>query len=337
MATISDVAALAGVSTATVSRALNGKSTVDPMLAERVAHAVQQLGYTPNGLARSLRRRETAVLALIIADVENPFFTAIARGVEDTAQAAGFSVMLCNSDENPAKERRYVEVAAQERLAGVILSPTPGSDVEPLLAHRTPIVAVDRRLTSADCDAVLVNSRESAAEAVRHLIAQGYRRIGCVADPPGVTTADARLDGYRDGLRAARREYAADLVHRCGFREAGGREAAARLLAAPDPPDALLVSGSPMAAGVLQVLAELGLRPGRDVGIVSFDEVPWATLITPALTVLDQPAYAMGQRAARLLLARIADGGPRPATTTTLTARLVVRGSSNRRVDFDLP
>ncbi|NBH06202.1 substrate-binding domain-containing protein, partial [Amycolatopsis sp. SID8362] len=97
------------------------------------------------------------------------------------------------------------------------------------------------------------------------------------------------------------------------------------------PPDALLVSGSPMAAGVLQVLAELGLRPGRDVGIVSFDEVPWATLITPALTVLDQPAYAMGQRAARLLLARIADGGPRPATTTTLTARLVVRGSSNRR------
>ncbi|NBH03743.1 LacI family DNA-binding transcriptional regulator, partial [Amycolatopsis sp. SID8362] len=220
MATISDVAALAGVSTATVSRALNGKSTVDPMLAERVARAVEQLGYTPNGLARGLRRRETAVLALIIADVENPFFTAIARGVEDTAQAAGFSVMLCNSDENPAKERRYVEVAAQERLAGVILSPTPGSDVGPLLAHRTPIVTVDRRLTSADCDAVLVNSRESAAEAVRHLVAQGYQRIGCVAGPPGVTTADARLDGYRDGLRAAGREYVADLVHRCGFREA---------------------------------------------------------------------------------------------------------------------
>ncbi|MBE1501470.1 LacI family transcriptional regulator [Amycolatopsis lexingtonensis] len=337
MATISDVAALAGVSTATVSRALNGRSTVDPVLAERVARAVEQLGYTPNGLARSLRRRETAVLALIISDVENPFFTAIARGAEDTAQAAGFSVMLCNSDENTAKERRYVEVAAQERLAGVILSPTrPDSDVEPLHTHRTPIVTVDRRLAS-DCDAVLVNSRESAAGAVRHLAAQGYRRIGCVAGPPGVTTADARLDGYRDGLRAARREYPADLVHRCEFREAGGREAAIRLLTAPDPPDALLVSGSPMTVGVLQVLAELGLRAGRDVGIVSFDEVPWATLVTPTLTVVAQPAYAMGQRAARLLLARIADGGPRPATTTTLTAQLIVRGSSNRRVDFDLP
>ncbi|WP_410631965.1 LacI family DNA-binding transcriptional regulator [Amycolatopsis sp. cmx-4-83] len=333
MATIADVAALAGVSTATVSRALNGKSTVDPVLAGRVAWAVAQLGYTPNGLARGLRRRETAVLALIISDVENPFFTAIARGAEDTAQAAGFSVMLCNSDENVAKERRYVEVAAQERLAGVILSPTtPDSDVGPLRTHRTPIVTVDRRLASADCDAVLVNSRESAAEAVRHLTGRGYRRIGCVAGPPGITTADARLAGYRDGLRAARREHSANLVHRCGFREAGGREAATRLLTAPDPPDALLVSGSPMTVGVLQVLAELGLRPGRDVGIVSFDEVPWATLITPSLTVVAQPAYAMGQRAARLLLDRIADGGARPATTTTLAAQLIVRGSSARLI-----
>ncbi|WP_290053681.1 LacI family DNA-binding transcriptional regulator [Amycolatopsis solani] len=329
MATISDVAALAGVSTATVSRALNGKSTVDPVLADRVTRAVEQLGYTPNGLARSLRRRETAVLALIIADVENPFFTAIARGVEDTAQAAGFSVLLCNADENTAKERRYVEAAVQERLAGVILSPTPDSDVRPLLAHRTPVVTVDRRLASADCDAVLVNSRESAAAAVRHLIARGYRRIGCVAGPPGITTADARLDGYRDGLHAARLTYSEKLVHRCGFREAGGREAAKRLLTEPDPPDALLVSGSPMAVGVLQVLAEMGLRPGRDIGIVSFDEVPWATLITPALTVVAQPAYAMGQLAARLLLDRIADGA-RPPTSTTMAAQLIVRDSSSR-------
>ncbi|MEQ0561957.1 LacI family DNA-binding transcriptional regulator [Amycolatopsis sp. NEAU-NG30] len=331
MATISDVAALAGVSTATVSRALNGKSTVDPVLAERVARAVEQLGYTPNGLARSLRRRETAVLALIISDVENPFFTAIARGVEDTAQAAGYSVMLCNSDENTAKERRYVEVAAQERLAGVIMSPTTGdSDVRPLLAHRTPIVTIDRRLGSADCDAVLVDSRAAAREAVEHLAAQGYRRIGCIAGPPGITTADERLDGYRDGLRAAGRRYAAKLVRRCEFREAGGREAAAQLLAGPDRPDALLVSSSTMAVGVLQAMAELGLRSGRDVGIVSFDEAPWATLISPALTVVAQPAHAMGQLAARLLLARIGDRGERPAATTTLAARLVVRGSSTR-------
>ncbi|MFI5587628.1 LacI family DNA-binding transcriptional regulator [Amycolatopsis sp. NPDC051758] len=329
MATISDVAALAGVSTATVSRALNGKSTVDPALAERVARAVEELGYTPNGLARSLRRRETAVLALIISDVENPFFTAIARGVEDTAQAAGFSVMLCNSDENTAKERRYVEVAAQERLAGVIMSPTTGdSDVRPLTTHGTPIVTVDRRLGSEDCDAVLVNSRAAAREAVGHLVAQGYERIGCIAGPQGITTADDRLDGYRDGLRDAGRKYSAKLVRRCEFRESGGRETAVQLLTKPDPPDALLVSSSTMSVGVLQTMAELGLRAGRDVGIVSFDDAPWATLISPALTVVAQPAHAMGQLAARLLLDRIADGGTRPASTTTMAAQLVIRGSS---------
>ncbi|HEY3470501.1 MAG TPA: LacI family DNA-binding transcriptional regulator [Amycolatopsis sp.] len=326
MATISDVAALAGVSTATVSRALNGKSTVDPVLAERVARAVKELGYTPNGLARSLRRRETAVLALIISDVENPFFTAIARGVEDTAQAAGFSVMLCNSDENTAKERRYVEVAAQERLAGVIMSPTTGdSDVRPLTTHRTPIVTVDRRLGSAECDAVLVDSRAAAREAVRHLATQGYERIGCIAGPPGVTTADERLDGYRDGLRDAGRKYSAKLVRRCEFREAGGHEAATQLL---PKVDALLVSSSTMSVGVLQAMAERGLRSGRDVGIVSFDDAPWATLISPALTVVAQPAHAMGQLAARLLLDRIGDRGARPATTTTMAAQLIVRGSS---------
>ncbi|GAB3161193.1 LacI family DNA-binding transcriptional regulator [Amycolatopsis stemonae] len=334
MATISDVAALAGVSTATVSRALNGKSTVDPALAERVARAVAELGYTPNGLARSLRRRETAVLALIISDVENPFFTAIARGVEDAAQAAGYSVMLCNSDENAAKERRYVEVAAQERIAGVIMSPTTGdSDVGPLTTHRTPIVTVDRRLGSTDCDAVLLDSRAAARDAVAHLADNGYERIACIAGPPGVTTADDRLDGYRDGLRAAGRKYSAKLVRRCEFREAGGREAATQLLAKPEPPDALLVSSSTMAVGVLQVLAELGLRAGRDVGIVSFDDAPWATLISPALTVVAQPAHAMGQLAARLLLDRIGDGGARATTTTTMAAQLIVRGSSTRTGD----
>lgn len=331
MATISDVAALAGVSTATVSRVLNGKSTVAPALAERVTRAVAELGYTPNGLARSLRRRETAVLALIISDVENPFFTAIARGVEDVAQAAGFSVMLCNSDENAAKERRYVEVAAQERLAGVIMSPTTrDSDVGPLVTHRTPIVTIDRRLGSVDCDAVLADSHTAAREAVRHLVSRGYRRIGCVAGPPGVTTADERLDGYREGLREAGRKYAAKWVRRCEFREIGGREAATELLTRPDRPDALLVSSSTMAVGVLQALAGLGLRSGRDVGIVSFDEAPWATLISPALTVVAQPAYAMGRLAARLLLDRIADGGDRPAATTTMAVQLIIRASSTR-------
>ncbi|KAA5837072.1 LacI family DNA-binding transcriptional regulator [Saccharopolyspora hirsuta] len=330
MATISDVATRAGVSTATVSRALNGKSTVDPELAARVFAAAAELGYRPNGPARNLRKQETAVLALIIADVENPFFTAIARGVEDVAHAAGYSVVLCNSDDEPAKEREYIDVALQERVAGVLLSPTGHSEsVELLNRSTTPVVAVDRPLPDTPSDTVLVDSRLAAAEAVQHLVDQGYRRIGCLTGPSGVRTADDRLAGYRDGVRAAGLPSSDVLVRRSEFKAAGAKRAAHSLLIRPDRPDAVLVANNMMAVGVLETCAELGLRPGRDVGVVAFDDAPWATLLDPPLTVVAQPAYDVGAVAAQLLLGRI--GGERTeATTTTLSAHLVARASSSR-------
>ncbi|MBB4682959.1 LacI family DNA-binding transcriptional regulator [Amycolatopsis jiangsuensis] len=325
MATISDVAARAGVSTATVSRTLNGKSTVDPELAARVVAAAQELGYHPNGLARNLRRQETAVLALIISDVENPFFTALARGVEDLAQMSGYSVVLCNSDENTDKERRYLEVALQERVAGVVLSPTgPATDVGMLRRLDTPVVAVDRPLAGTDGDQVLVDSRRAARDATRHLVAGGYRRVGCLSGPAGVRTADDRLTGYLDAVGAENALY-----RRARYRAEGARLAAGELLDLPVPPEALLIANSTMAIGVLEALAARDLRPGRDVGLVSFDDAPWATLIDPPLTVVAQPAYEIGRVAAELLLARIADG-TRPAVTKTLDARLIERQSSHR-------
>ncbi|MFI6031052.1 LacI family DNA-binding transcriptional regulator [Amycolatopsis magusensis] len=328
MATISDVAARAGVSTATVSRALNGKSTVDPALAEKVREAAAALGYQPNGLARNLRRQETAVLALVISDVENPFFTAIARGVEDVAQTSGYSVVLCNSDENAEKERRYLDVALQERVAGVVLSPTGGgTDVSPLLGRGTPVVAVDRPLDAVDGDQVLVNTKCAADEATRHLIEGGYRRIGCLTGPEGVRTADDRLAGYRSAIAGSgtqRETY----FRRCELRTAHAKAATLDLLDA-DAPDALLVVNSTMAIGVLEALRERGLRPGRDVGLVSFDDAPWAALVDPPLTVVAQPAYEIGSIAARLLLDRIADSS-RPPEARVLAAELIERGSSHR-------
>ncbi|HEV2779374.1 MAG TPA: LacI family DNA-binding transcriptional regulator [Actinophytocola sp.] len=330
MATINDVAARAGVSTATVSRALNGKSTVDPALVARVLDAARELGYQPNGPARNLRRQETAVLALIISDVENPFFTAIARGVEDIAQGVGYSVVLCNSDENADKERRYLDVAIQERVAGVIVSPTTAINIDRLLARGTPVVAVDRPLPDRTSDMVLVDTRLAAREATEHLIDQGYRNIGCITGPAGVRTADDRLAGYRDALRAARRRGSPRLVRRTEFKAAGAHKAARDLLAHPDPPDALLVANSAMAIGVLAALREYGRRPGADVGVIAFDDVPWAELVDPPLSVVAQPAYEIGTVAAQLLLARIADND-RPPTTTTLGARLIARGSSHHQ------
>jgi LacI family transcriptional regulator len=331
VATINDVATKAGVSTATVSRALNGKSTVDPNLVSRVLDAAAELGYQPNGPARNLRRQETAVLALIISDVENPFFTSIARGVEDVAHAVGYSVVLCNSDEDPDKERKYIDVAIQERVAGVVLSTTgAATNVDLLTARGTPLVAVDRPLPDAEADMVLVDTRHAAREATTHLITQGYERVGCVTGPTGISTADDRLAGYRDAVRAARRRYSAKLVRRTEYREDGARAAAIDLLTSEDKPDALLVANSTMAIGVLAALTELDLRLGRDVGVVAFDDAPWAPLVHPPLSVVSQPAYEIGTVAAQLLLDRIADGTRLP-TTTTLTATLITRGSSTRK------
>jgi len=325
MATISDVAARAGVSTATVSRTLNGKSTVDPELAARVLAAAEELGYQPNGLARNLRRQETAVLALIISDVENPFFTSIARGVEDLAQVSGYSVVLCNSDENEDKERQYLDVALQERVAGVLLSPTgPATNVTRLRRLGIPVVAVDRPLPGTDGDQVLVDTRRAARHAARHLVAAGYRQVGCLTGPAGVRTADDRLAGYLDAVGEENALY-----RRAEYRAEGARRAAGELLDSAAPPDALLVANSTMAIGVLEALAGRGLRSGRDIGIVSFDDAPWTTLIDPPLTVVAQPAYEIGRVAAQLLLARIADSTREPVTTT-LDAQLIERQSSHR-------
>jgi LacI family transcriptional regulator len=324
MATISDVAARAGVSTATVSRTLNGKSTVDPALAARVLAAAADLGYHPNGLARNLRRRETTVLALIVSDVGNPFFTAIARGVEDIAQTAGYSVVLCNSDEDVDKERRYIDVALQERAAGVVLSPTGAcTNVELLRTRDIPIVAVDRPLGDGVGDQVLVDTRRAAREATEHLVTSGYRRIACVGGPEGVRTAEDRLAGFRDAGGDPR------LVRRADYRADGARLAALSLLDEQPPPDALLVANSTMAIGVLEALSARGLRPGRDVGVVAFDDAAWATLIDPPLTVVAQPAYELGAIAAELLLARIGDSS-RPHEARVLEASLIPRASSHR-------
>ncbi|WP_020494903.1 LacI family DNA-binding transcriptional regulator [Sciscionella marina] len=331
MATISDVAARAGVSTATVSRALNGKSSVDPALVQRVVQAARELGYQPNGLARNLRRQETAVIALIISDVENPFFTALARGVEDVAQAVGYSVVLCNADENGEKERRYIDVAVQERVAGVLLSPTStATDVRALTERGTPVIAVDRPLPHAATDSVLVDTRAAAREATVHLAEQGYTRIGCLTGPSGIPTADERLAGYRDGLRSARLRRDPSLVRRAEFRAAGARAAMTELLAGEggERPDALLIANNAMAIGALVAISEAGLRPGTDIGVVSFDDAPWAPLIDRPLTVVAQPAYEMGTVAAQLLLARVNDSSRAP-TQTTLSARLIPRASSN--------
>ncbi len=329
MVKIDDVARAAGVSAATVSRVLNGKPTVDPGYADRVRDAAARLGYRPNGVARNLRRRATDLVALIISDVGNPFFTAITRGVEDVARRHGYSVLLCNADEDAEKEGGYLAVAEREQVAGVILSPHHGStDVSRLIEAEIPLVVVDRLLDRGRVDSVTVQSRQGARAATDHLIDAGWRRPACITGPEDAGTARDRLQGYLDAVG----DHGASppVFRHAPYRQQGGGAAAAELLDLPEPPDALFVANGEMTLGALDEIKRRGLRLGRDIGLVMFDDTPWAPLITPAVSVVAQPAYDVGAQAATLLMEHLRGVPAREARHVVLSTVLIVRESSRR-------
>lgn len=326
--TIRDVAAAAGVSPATVSRVLNGRVEVDPALRDRVHSAVSAMGYRPNGPARSLRTRATTVLGIIISDVQNPFFTAMVRGIEDTAQRAGYSVILANSDEDQEKEQRYLEVAAAEQMAGVLLSPatTRARNLETVSSRGIPVVTVDRRLRGATVDSVTVNNYKAAHDATTHLIVGGCRRVAIVSGLLHTTTGARRLAGYKAALRDAGIEVDERLIAQANFRMEGGYDATADLLRRARP-DGLFASNNLMTLGALQALADGGVAIPDDVAVVGFDDISWATALRPPLTAVQQPTYEIGERAAELLLGRIRGDRAAPRNLV-LPAELVVRGST---------
>jgi LacI family transcriptional regulator len=329
--TIYDVAAKAGVSAATVSRVLNGSGAVSSNLTERVQAAVEELKYRPNGVARNLRRRATTVWGLIISDIGNPFFTAMVRGVEDAALEAGYSLVLCNSDDVLDKEGRYIQVALAEQMAGVIITPASEaqSDLTPLLARGIPVVAVDRRLSRHDVDTVVADNIRGARLAIEHLLESGCRRIACITGPTQTTTAQERLEGYRQAIAAAGLKVDKSLIMVENFKEDGGYAGAERLLALDHPPDGLFVANNLMTVGALEAVMDVGVDIPQDLLVVGFDDIPWARLTHPRLTTVHQPTYDMGRDAGRLLAARLR-GDAGPARTVVLSPALKIRESSVR-------
>jgi LacI family transcriptional regulator len=329
MTTIVDVAEAAGVSTATVSRVLNNHPQVDVHLASAVRKAVKELGYRPSRVARSLRTRRNRVWALIVSDVRTgPFFGAVVRGVEDVAYEAGYSLFLCNTDEDPTKEASYIELAIAENVAGLILTPSGArTDLSPLLNFGIPVVLADRTLPAQQADSVLVDNVSGAHEAVNHLLEGGYERIACITGPLTTTTGQQRYVGYCNALEAAGIVVDDSLVCVADFRELGGQHAMEELLAEKQRPDAVFVTNHLMTVGTLQAISAAKLTIPTDIAVVSFDDMPWASLLQPPLTAVDQPAYDMGVEGARLLLSRL-EGYTGAARTVMLSTTLQVRGSS---------
>lgn len=330
MASIKEVAEAAGVSTATVSRVLSNNKHVRPEVRQRVMETVDSLRYRPNLVARSLRAQQTRTLGLIVSDIRNPFFTSISRAVEDIAYAAGFSILLCNTDEDPSKEEIYLQVMRDTNVAGIIISPTL-QRLTPLDARQIecPIVVVDRTLKDFNADSIVLDNVDSAYRLTEHLIDNGFQRIGILYNDMS-STGQQRCQGFEKALRARGLPVVPDYVRAVPPRVAAGFQATLELLSLKEPPDALLTTNSLTMEGALSAIRERQFTIPTDMALVGFDETPWASLIQPAITLIEQPTYEIGRTAAELLLQRLEDPA-RPMRRITLRGELRVRGSSAPR------
>jgi len=317
MTTISDVATRAGVSTATVSRVLNGIA-VRADLEEAVRTAVEELDYSPSRAARSLRRQLGEVIALILPDIENPYFTSLARGVEDVAQLHGFSVVLCNSDDDVAKESRYLKIAVSERMAGVIIAPAGDmTSVSSLTSQRQSVVVVDRQVDD-DVDQVLEDNDALARRGVDMLVDRGFTRIACITGPESTVTARERAAGWRAQMIHRGLDAPDELLIYANFRVDGGRAAIARLLELPEPPQAVLATNNLVGVGALQGLAERqGSHDAIEVGVLG--ELPFATSNTSDISIVPLHPREMGLTAARLLIERVNGSASEHGSRVVLT------------------
>ena len=328
MATIKDIAELARVSTATVSRVMNHHPQIADETRSRVLQAMEQVGYEPSRVARRMRMKTTNIVGLILSDIANPFFASVVRGIEDLAYANGYSLLLCNSNEELAREELYVRVLLAEKVAGVIVSPTHESSpaCKTLVDSGIPVVAMDRYLCHLDVDTVVVDNVHGSYEAVSHLIALGHQRIALIGGPTAVTTGRERQEGYEKALKDHGITVDESLIKVGTFRQDSGYQKACELLEMDTPPTAIFAANNLMTLGALNAIHEKGLSIPGNISIVGFDDMPWASSLNPPLTAVAQPAYELGQAAGELLLARIAEP-ERPARQIRLETHLVIRES----------
>jgi DNA-binding LacI/PurR family transcriptional regulator len=288
---------------------------------------VEALAYSPNRIARNLRSKQSNVIGLIVSDIENPFFQQVSRAVEDTAHEQGYSVMLCNNDENPDKEKRYLRLLRDENVAGVILSPTrqTADNFSETSDLNIPMVVIDRRVSNAQVDNILIDNAQAAYTLVTHLIEHGYRRIGAIFGM-GSTTGRERREGFVRALKEHDLQPSTDLAKYANPKEEDGFNTALKMLQLPEPPEAILTSNSLLAAGALRALRESKKTIPEEVAFASFDETTWAKLVVPALTVIEQPTHDIGRTATELLIKRIQDP-TRSTREITLKSKLIVRQS----------
>ncbi|MET7637781.1 LacI family DNA-binding transcriptional regulator [Streptomyces sp. NPDC005438] len=326
MASIKDVASRAEVSVATVSRVLNDHPAVRPDTRARVLNAIEELGYRPNAVARSLRTHQTRTLGLVVSDVMNPFFTELARAVEDEARAHGYSVIIGNADEQPSLQAHHISNLLERRIDGLLVSPTEddSSILTDLAASKTPLVFVDRWIPHLDVPVVHTDGRQAVRQLVRHLYELGHRRLAVIAGPETTTTGNERISAFLEAVGDSGLSMPPEYVGKGDFQAASGQAATARFLDLPKPPQVIFATDNLMALGAMDEIRARGLRVPEDVGLAAFDDIPWFLHTDPPITAIAQRTDELGHRTVRALVDLI-EG--RAADSVTLPASLVIRRS----------
>lgn len=306
--TIKDVAKVAGVSTATVSRVLNETGYVSDEVRQQVLSTVQTLNYQPNAIARSLKLDRSRSIGMIVPDMTNPYFTAIAGTLQRKLLSAGYRVLFMDSDEKPEKEREALDVLRSSRVDGIVLAGTGGNkeQLRHILGAGIPLVLVDRSIPGVGADLVMEDNRSPASDAVTFLLERGHTRIGIVGGPDHISTANERYGGVVEAFEAAGVPMPSDTVVQGDFTRASGKQAIRSLLSLPEPPTAVFSANNEMTFGLYLGMKELGVATDS-LEVVSFGDLEFASLFRHRLSVIVQNPELIGETAAEMLLKRLAD------------------------------
>ncbi len=329
MATMKDVARLAGVSTSTVSHVVNNTRFVSDEIRERILKAVAELNYSPSALARSLKLNQTRTLGMIVTTSNNPFFAEVVAGVERICYQRGYTLVLCNTEGDPERLSHSLEVLLQKRIDGLLLMCTEARSASAEVFERhpaVPIVVMDWGPLNTKADRIQDNSALGGYLATRHLIEHGHQKIGLITGPLDKLPAQSRLDGYRRALAEADLLFREDYVVTGDFKFTGGINGMHQLLALAEPPTAVFAGNDVSAVGVYQALYRAGLRVPQDISVIGYDDIELSQYLTPPLTTIHQPKEDLCKQAVDVLLERIhgADDQPR---LITLEPTLVQRES----------
>lgn len=331
--TMKDVAESAGVSTATVSHVINGTRFVQKETKQAVLSAMQSLGYQPNSIARSLRSGETKTIGLVVPDASNPFFADISRRIENIGYENGYSVILCNSDNDLKKQRDYVSTLISKQVDGVFFISAGDSrdDLQRLLESGIPVVIADRNMPLELADIVLLDNEEAGYRATEHLIHLGHRRIGCITGPTDISPSMHRVSGFQRALDEYGLTFDKQLVLPGDFSIQSGIRAMGELLDLDPPPTAVFALNDMMAIGAISAAHRKGLQVPEDHSVIGFDDIELASAVEPALTTMAQPLQEIAQKATYRLLEKMNTvGDDWQNEKYVLQATLVVRESTAR-------